>query len=294
MLIGVSLTAHAASTPAGNPSVSVDPERAEPGELVTLRIDGFEARTVTVAICGNEGRRGSADCDMVASTGVVITPGSGPTVAVVPVTEPPMPCPCVVRVTSPTFDEVAVGSIEVVGHEVAELVTSPTSAASLAVAISATRVATGLGERIDAGLGGDVEYEAVVTLTNTGSAPVDDVLLSASFGRTSTDFLGEIPVESPAVLAGGETWQQVVRVTVPPRVVGTVTWKASAASGLQSVEATSTSTQRPTLLILMAALVVALVGSVIVRQRIRRHARSATTPTAATQHDRSSVASPFT
>lgn len=256
------------------PAVTVEPLRADPGSMATLRIEGFESPTVTVAICGNEARRGSSDCDMVASTGVVLAADGTPTLALIPVVAPPMPCPCVVRVTSPGFDEIAVASLEVIGHETAELVSSAQAGASLVVAISASRVAGGLTERIDAGLGGDVDYEAVVTLTNTGSAPVDGIILNASFGRSATDFLGEIVVEAPASLGAGQTWQQVVTVTVPPRVVGTIEWKASAVAGLFSAESSTTTTQRPTLLAVLVACVVLDLGIVGIRWRIRRHARA--------------------
>lgn len=263
------------------PAVTVEPSQADPGSMATLSIEGFESPTVTVAICGNEARRGSSDCDMVASTGVVLAADGTPTLALIPVVAPPMPCPCVVRVTSPGFDEIAVAPLEVIGHETAELVSSAQAGASLVVAISATRVAGGLAERIDAGLGGDVDYEAVVTLTNTGSAPVDGIILNASFGRSAVDFLGEIVVEAPASLGAGQTWQQVVPVTVPPRVVGTVAWKVTAAAGLFAAEASTTTTQRPTLLVGLVSLVVLDLGIVAIRWRIRRHARAAEKMTAA-------------
>ena len=59
------------------------------------------------------------------------------TVAVIPVSNPPAPCPCVVRVSTTDFDQIAVTPIVVTGHETSDLVDSGQRAGAIEASISA-------------------------------------------------------------------------------------------------------------------------------------------------------------
>lgn len=254
------------------PEVAVEPSRAEIGERVTLTIEGFEAQSVTVSLCGNGARRGSADCDMVSSTGLRLDDGGAATVAVVTVGEPPMPCPCVMRVSSLKNDEIAVVPIDVIGHPVAEPVGAAATSASLDVSISATRLVSGLGDRLLSSLGGSTSYEVVISVTNLSPTELAGPEVLASFGRDELDVVQQIVVPAPTSIAAGRTWQYVSVVDVPGREFGGLVWKVEASKDAAPVVASSTTSHRPTLLMLLVLLMVVLAGYRLIMWRIRHHA----------------------
>ena len=271
--VGVGSAAAAGTTSSvttSTPTVQADPQEAAPGETVTLTIEGFDAHTVTASICGNEARRGSGDCDMTGSVGIVLNAADGPTVAVIPVTAPPVPCPCVVRVSTAAFDQIGVVPIVVTGHDIAEPVDSAQQQGAIDASISAQRTPASLGERLRASLGGAVGYDVTVTVKNTSVVPLGEVVVTGSFGRSADDFLGELELTAPGELAPGQTWQQVLRVTVPAQFVGSVTWRLDAASGTSRDRAGTVTDQRPSMLIALVLLLVADVGVLLIRWRIRR------------------------
>ena len=75
---------------APRPSVAIDRPEVAPGEHVVLTIEGFTATSVTVSVCGNEDRRGSADCNMAASQSVDMHTDGAPSTAEIPVAAPPV------------------------------------------------------------------------------------------------------------------------------------------------------------------------------------------------------------
>lgn len=255
------------------PLVSVEPASAAPGDTVTLTVTGFRGRAVTAAVCGNEARRGSGDCDMLTSVSIVLNGDGSPTIAVIPVASPPAPCPCVVRVTTADFGQIAVADLDIVGHDVAEPVDSTEPTGGLTATVDARRADTGLTDRLRAGLGGAAAFEVTITLTNTTSAPLEDLTASGSFGRSESDFLGELVLDPPARLAPGQTWQQVLRVEVPARVFGTIVWRVEASAGTRTDRATQTVEQRPGILIALVLVLVADLGILATRWRIRRRRR---------------------
>ncbi len=98
-------TAHASD----GPKVTLDRPEAAPGEKVLVSMSGFTAaRGVSISVCGNLARRGSADCAMASSQGIGDRSVSRRHVAELLVQPPPLPCPCLVRVTSTSGDEFAV------------------------------------------------------------------------------------------------------------------------------------------------------------------------------------------
>lgn len=102
----VSVPAGALAADAG-PTVAVTPVTdagveapTAPGTPLSVTLEGWPGVVVTVAVCGNEARRGSADCDQIGSKGVGLTREGSGSAVVRP--NPPGACPCVVRVSTPT------------------------------------------------------------------------------------------------------------------------------------------------------------------------------------------------
>ena len=52
------------------PTITVDRPSIKAGDRVLVTLDGFEGTAVTISVCGNEARRGSADCNLTASEGL--------------------------------------------------------------------------------------------------------------------------------------------------------------------------------------------------------------------------------
>src|SRR5689334_6068911 len=92
--------AHASGTVTG-PSITVDHSEVDDGQLIWVTVSGFTAGSVTLAVCGNEARRGAADCNMIESKGVRIQPELDQTVARFGISTPPADCPCIIRASSP-------------------------------------------------------------------------------------------------------------------------------------------------------------------------------------------------
>ena len=119
-IAGVVAPAFAGSFLVG-PHAELDRTNVEVDDRVIVTIDGFEARVVTLSVCGNEGRRGSADCNMVASKGLRLDGDGTATTAQFGISAPPVPCPCIVRVASRNADEVSVVPIKISGHPTGEV-----------------------------------------------------------------------------------------------------------------------------------------------------------------------------
>lgn len=256
------------------PQVEVSPEAAAPGDTVTLTIDGFRTVSVTISICGNGALRGSADCNMTASTGLRLD-DDGPTIAVVPIAPPPMPCPCVVRVSSPSNDEIAVMPLEIVGHPVDDTVDSGRPGTPIEISITAVRAPQSTFERIASSLGASTPYEVTISIKNSSTAALSTLRVSATYGRDETDVIGPVPLTDPSAVDAGRTWQQVSSVVIPGREFGTLQWRLEVAGAGDTVQATTTTRHRPTLLMVLVVLVVGDVAFLAIRARIRRHAATA-------------------
>jgi len=279
VLLGVTLLAmwsapilDAQGTSSG-PVVTLDRTVIDPGQRVVLNIDGFESMNVTISVCGNEARRGSVDCNMFASEGLKLDTDGTSTVIQIPVAAPPVPCPCVIRVSNRTFDEIAIAPITLLGHAVAPIVETPGRQGALAVTIAARNASPGLFAAARASMGGPATYEVTVTVKNTSTVPLAAVSLAGSVGRRN-DQLAALAFDDPGVLAPGRSWQQVVTTKVPGPSFGALKWEVAASGAGPTVTAIGTTTQRPTLLIVIVLFLVADVFLLAIRFRIRRRQRA--------------------
>jgi sortase A len=253
------------------PVVSSNRTEVAPGDLVVLTIDRFKARTVTISICGNQARRGSVDCNMTASKGLRLDVGTA-TVAQMGITSPPVGCPCVVRVSSQTNDEVAVTPIDLSGHPIEPVVGgSNLNAPLVAVSIRARAASRGLFDRIRSGLGGAVNYQVTVTVKNLTTEPVHRVNLSASV-RRNQDTLADLAFDDTVEIGPGQTWKQVVSAEMPAPSLGSIEWQVAATQAGPLVLATSTTRHHPVLLLLLTMTLVVDVALLAIRHRMRRRA----------------------
>ena len=271
-LLGLAPIGHAAPSVSG-PVVRLNHTEVAPGDLLLVTIDGFKASTVTIATCGNEARRGSADCDMVDSKGVRIQETGSPTVTKVGVFAPPVGCPCVVRVSSQSNDEVVVVPITLIGHPIEPLVGGPSLDEPLvALTITARQKPRGLVSWTRSSLGGQVTYEVTVTVKNLTTGPLRQVHLFGSVGRNAKDELATLALKDPGEIGPGQTWRQVLSADVPAPSLSTIQWQIVASQAGPRVTATSTTRRQPVLfMLLMMALAVA-VSLLAIRSRMRRRA----------------------
>ena len=235
-------------------TVVLDRYEAASGEDISLTITGFQDRSVTISMCGNEARRGSVDCDMPASL-VRETPG-GSRQTGFRLTAPPAPCPCIIRVSSSDQQEVAVAPFVLVGHPVAEVVGGNTTVQALGVAITANPAPADLGQTLRSSLGGSTPYDVTIRVTNRATFEVPAVSLAATYTRASADDTRTVEVPKPGSLAPGQTWIETVQVDVPSLTFGSVEWQATVSGQGPSVTATDTSSSQPILLYILIAILV--------------------------------------
>ena len=263
-----------AQTDVSGPTVALDRYELTPGELVSLTIDGFQTGFVTMTFCGNDGRRGSVDCNMQASLAREINPDGTPTLSDIRVAAPPTPCPCIIRVSSRDNQEIAVASVAIVGHPVSEVVEPSAPGQPLTVAIAAEPAPEGFRDELRSSLGGATLYDVTVQVKNQGTFAIDNVGVSSIFMRLNYDDVRTIDIPSAGQLEPGATWEQVVQVEMPALTFGDVEWQATASGAGPSVSATDSTSSRPVLLIVLAIILVVdillLTWRFIARLRKRR------------------------
>ena len=271
-LLGLASVGQAAPSVTG-PVVKLNHTEVAPGDLLLATIDGFKAQTVTIATCGNEARRGSADCDMIDSKGVRIQDTGSPTVTKVGVFAPPVGCPCVIRVSSQSNDEVVLVPITLIGHPIEPLVGGPSLDEPLvSMTLTAREKPRGLVDWARSSLGGQVTYEVTLTVKNLSTGPLRQVHLFGSVGRNAKDELATLMLKDPGEIGAGQTWKQVLSAEVPAPSLSTIQWQIVASRAGPLVTATSTTRHRPVLfMVLMMALVVDI-SLLAIRSRMRRRA----------------------
>lgn len=257
------------------PSVTLDRDEVRAGEHIVVSISGFGATAVTISICGNEARRGSGDCNMTASEGVRLDDGD-PTLADMPIAPPPTDCPCVVRVSTRTGDEVAITPFTLTDHPIGPVVDGVMLDDPLAVSISARPNSDGLIDSLRPSLGGPTTYSVTVTVKNRSTVPLTSVRVFGSARRGSDDDLATLELSEPGVIEPGQTWQETVIAVIPAPSFGDVEWRASASGVGTGVASTSTTQHQPLLLLVMLLLLVADMAVIGIRFAVRRHIARAT------------------
>jgi len=266
-----------AQTETTGPSVTLESSELAPGDFAIYTLAGFEARSVIVTFCGNEGLRGATDCNMTESDGL---PVRGPETRITsrtPVAVPPTPCPCIVRVSSPDNDEIAVAPITIIGHPTAELVAPNGFVQPLTISVEVEKAPSGLMDRLRASAGGPGMYDVTIRVKNRSTTPVRNVNLSGSAGREPTEDVVTIAAEDLDVLEPGQTATQIVQVELPSLTLGDAEWRVTASGVGPSITATDTTNQSAWLLWMLGIVFVIdltiLAARLLFRLRNRRSKR---------------------
>lgn len=259
-----------AVTELSGPSVALDRDEVSPGDHVAVTIDGFAANSVTISVCGNEARRGSADCNMTASEGLRLDADGTSTLTQIPVGEPPVTCPCVIRVSTRTSDEIAVAPIVITGHPVGPVVDAATLLDPLQVTVSAEEAPDGLFAGLRSGLGGPTTYEVSVTVRNTSTVPLNNVRIAGSVGRNPDENLATLDLVDPGAIGAGQTWKATVTAVLPAPSFNRVQWRVAVSGAGPTVNAAASTRHRPMLLIVLVMLLVLDLALIALRFAVRR------------------------
>jgi hypothetical protein len=288
--VGVAVVLHVVAPAAAadaDPTVTVTapPGLVAVGDRITVELEHWGLGTVTVGVCGNGARRGSQDCALAGDQGVAIR-GPGRTPVDLVVMAPPLPCPCVVRASTPAGDTVRTIPLEILGLPVEPTVlgaTATTATPGLQVRARVVPKQESWPDSWIPAFGGPTQRVLLLTLRNRSGGPITGVRVVAAVGR---DRANAEPIASVSVgkLAAGAT--ATVRVPVELlapawgeyHVFGTVYGPA------RPVEFSAETTNEPWGLELLLPLLL-LVWARIARRRERsRTAAEATLVTATSAH----------
>lgn len=252
------------------PTASLDRLEASPGQPVVVRMDGFGSGDVTIAVCGNLAKRGSADCDMRTAQGDGVHANEVESVTQLIVQPPPAPCPCIVRVSSNTNDEFAVAPLVVLGHPVAPVV-APSNQPLVDVTVEAEKVPKGFLATIRSALGGPTRYEVTVSVRNRTTETLSNVQLAGSARHRLDDFVATLELAPPGPIGPGQTYTTRVEAEVPAPAMGRFSWTVSASGAGSTVAQTQHVNATPlALFVLLAVLLVDIAAIVGRRIRTRR------------------------
>lgn len=286
VVLAIAATAASESAAGGSPSEAVRPtivlaERVlRPGDRVVARLAGWRARVVTVSVCGNLARRGSADCNLVASL-VVDMGGASSKVVNLDVAAPPVVCPCVVRASSTAQDQVAVAPVDL--HDVAAgPVVTPGAGPLVDLRVTARPAHRDLTAAIRSSLGGPTRFRVTVTVRNLTEETLQGLTVAGTAMKGGIEEVGSLRFAVPASVNGGETWQEEQTVVLPAPGLGSVRWNVVAAGAGPAVRSEVVTRRVPVALIVLTAVLVGDVTAWGIRVvRRRRYGSSAPDATGA-------------
>ncbi len=197
--------------PANAPGATVELDRDEvkAGQTVTVRLAGWPSGNVAVELCGNEGRRGTADC-AVASSATTHVGAQGTGTVLLNAVKPPVACPCVVSVRP--VDGGTARTVPITVKGAGTLTPAQRDQASAqAPSLTVTRVALEGGGLSLAWLGGSAERTLVYPVRYDGEVAVTDAPVTLMSGR-APDPTGVLAAPAMGTLAPGE--ERTYRVPV--------------------------------------------------------------------------------
>ena len=251
------------------PTITVDRPSINPGDRVLVTLDGFEGTAVTISVCGNRARRGSADCNLTASEGLGLDLDGSSTLTEFPVAAPSTTCPCVIVASTTNYNEVAVTPIELIGHPVGPVV-GALSLEPLVVTVESRRAPQGIVANIRAALGGPTAYEVTVSVRNRSTATLENIAVDGSARRGAGD-VASLVIPSPGPLEPGQTWTEMVRTQVPAPAVGRFVFAVTASGAGPAVSAESATSHLPIGLLILVIVLLVDVVAMVWRRKARRH-----------------------
>jgi hypothetical protein len=254
------------------PSLGLDRMSVHSGEKVIVTFTGWAGRLVTLSVCGNLAKRGSADCNMQASQGVRLYHVDNTPITSFVVSAPPVSCPCVIRATSDAGED-AYAPIEITDIATGPVVDPFSGDPPLDVKLEETNLPAGFFGAIRSGLGGPTDHQVEVTVRNASTESFSHVTLHGFVGRDANTPLDEFDLDVGEI-GQGETWTGTAVVTVPAPAIGEYEWRVTA-SGAGPVSTAGASTRSvPWLLVLLVLILVGDLVAVVVRAVQRRRART--------------------
>ncbi len=260
------------STAQSAPTASVSPGAAAPGSPVIVRGSGFAPGTlVSVELCGNEARRGSADCDQSSALDAGAS-STGDVAVQLIVGTPPSPCPCVVKLTGLGSSATASTPFVVSGAPTADPGTLAAQYPDVSRQINVIDAHfTGSGPWT-AWFGASPHRELVYTVQNIGNVAVQDPPIIIAVGKSDNP-TGIVHPPPLGTLAPGES--QTYHTTVD---LGAFSWGQYHAVGsipgfADPVRFTASTTNYPWALILIV--VIGLFELILIKARNRARKRLA-------------------
>jgi hypothetical protein len=184
---------------------------------------------VTASVCGNNFLQGSVDCAS-GGAGQAVSRVDGTVSIEVEITNPPKPCPCVIRMATQADTTGVSVPFEIIGAP-----TAPPQINLTSRQLDVEPRVTGTGP-IAAFFGGAAERELVLRITNTGSAPLAGLplVLTIGKGQDPTDPILTAEGFAPTLpdLAVGEVVEVQLPVTIEAPALGRYTIKGQF-SGLE-------------------------------------------------------------
>jgi hypothetical protein len=258
------------------PSIDLSRSKVSLDERISVTIANFEASAVTISLCGNDGLRGSADCNNEFSKGVRLNGDGTATMVQFGVATPPTPCPCIVRVFSANNDEVATAPITITDHATADTVAPPGGVAldeSLGVVLDVDEADMGLGGNLRYSLGGRGTFDVTASVKNRSNAILTGLRVVGTVGRGGDDQIATIDFALVEPLQPGTTWEQTVQVEIPSPSFGELQWVLTVARGGKSLEVPTTTDHSPLLLLALAIVLVLDIALVFLRVLTSRRAQ---------------------
>ncbi|MEV5820258.1 hypothetical protein ABUL04_10780 [Micromonospora harpali] len=204
LVAALALAPGAAGAAEDGPGVTLPAGPLRVGQRVLVGLDGWPAGTVQAEVCGNTARRGALDCATGDATHAPVPP-SGRARLPLLLAAPPVACPCVLRVRTPTGTAAATADLPLTG------VDAPPAAPGVpaALALDALRADDRSGPGGWFGLPGELAVR--FTLRNPGTEDVTDppfTVLVGPPGRARTI------VAAPAIgtVAAGATRDYLITV----------------------------------------------------------------------------------
>jgi hypothetical protein len=163
------------------PTLTVTPAAASVGSTVMVQGRGFppQVYNLQVAVCGNLGLNGTADCDQAAARTTFTADGSF--ALNLPVAMPPAPCPCAIVAFAPALADLVTVPFTVIGAPTATPAAPPPAFEQNTLQIEHVK----LEDRGDwqSWFGVSTTRDLVFTIHNTGTVPVDDPPLVLTAGK---------------------------------------------------------------------------------------------------------------